>query len=202
MALAVVALTAAAVRKIMKGGSPHLLGLGLAIGYCGASSRVAMFPGKRIRGERDFQARRRSLKAIFRRRTRLTPGNGVVANGQDESWSGELEMIMRSPFSTLALGILVAACSAGQTSPVSSGESAIHTVIKANDMNKDGCLSVEEWERMEKLAEDPIANQASNLDQFRNWIMETFDQIDRDNNKCVSVKEYVRSGRKSRAEKW
>jgi hypothetical protein len=98
----------------------------------------------------------------------------------------------------LALGSLVAACSAGHTSPASKEDSSIYIIFKSNDANKDRCLSLAEWQKMAQSSTDSINNQADNLRQFKAWILDTFNEVDYDGNKCISVEEYTRFSRISR----
>lgn len=98
----------------------------------------------------------------------------------------------------LTLIAFLVSCSSGQDVYNSEERSAIVQVFNANDLDKDSCLSMLEWRKMVEAATDAIKNQSSNADQFRNWNLEIFSEIDTNDDKCASLPEYIRFSNKSR----
>lgn len=107
-------------------------------------------------------------------------------------------MAVQLPLLNLALSGLLMCCSAGQLPSGSEERESIIKVFKSNDLNNNKCLSMPEWNRMTEIATDAVRNESSNADQFRDWNLEIFTEIDSDHDKCVSLSEYIEFSKKSR----
>ena len=94
------------------------------------------------------------------------------------------------------LAVALVACAQSQQSP--EPEEAIDRIFSANDQNKDGCLSFGEWEIMTSLSDGAIKGQADNPEQFRQWNLDVFSEMELNNDKCVSKEEYLDFSRKTR----
>ena len=101
-------------------------------------------------------------------------------------------------FLSLPLTALIMSCSTEQFPPESQEDVSIIKTFEPNDLNKDGCLSVSEWERVANASTETIVNEASNVEQFRGWILEAFADIDANGNKCITLPEYINFSRHSR----
>lgn len=109
-------------------------------------------------------------------------------------------MVVELRFLTMALNGILISCSTEQGAPDAHERASIVQIFRSNDINSDKCLSSSEWRKMAEASTDFVKNEASNPDQFKDWTLELFTEIDLDRNKCVTLEEYIKFSKSSQAQ--